>query len=244
MKPNRLQKGVLVLGLTGALAVLGGGAAMAAVRDESPGDSPAAAEARRHARSTPVIDALGELTGLSKREIVAQLFDGKTFAQIAESHGSSGDALVDEVLANASDRLEDAVASGYISQERSDEILANLEEFLPKLVFGEVDWRPGHPLRRFALLDEVADTIGITVHDLRDSLAEGQSMADVAEANGVSEEALEAALMEALGVRLADLVEDDKIEQALADEILSAAPARIDELVNHVFGGPDNAPVG
>lgn len=177
MKLKALQGGVMVLGLTGVVAVLGGGAAVAAFQAEAPPQKTAPAESRLAGQRTPVISALSELSGLSRRQIVAQLLDGATLAQIAEANGASGDLLIAEVLGNARERLETAVANGYISQERMDEVIGKLQELLPKLVYGEVDWRPGHPLRRLAVLDEVADVIGITIDDLREQLGAGQSMA-------------------------------------------------------------------
>ncbi|MFP5256255.1 MAG: hypothetical protein ACLGI8_10455 [Acidimicrobiia bacterium] len=66
---------------------------------------------------------------------------------------------------------------------------------------------------RGAHLETVAEVIGISVEDLRAALADGQSIAEVAEANGVDRQDVVDALVEEAMARL------DEIEAALPDRM-------------------------
>jgi hypothetical protein len=85
---------------------------------------------------------------------------------------------------------------------------------------------PGH-------LDAVAEFLGIDDPQvIVDALEAGDTLADVAAANGSSGEALVAGLVADLSEKLAESVADGRIDQARADEILVNAEERITELVN------------
>ncbi len=83
-------------------------------------------------------------------DFVQALRGGQTPAQIAEAHGSSEQALVDAIVAAEKDRLDQAVASGRITQEKADEILARVTDMAGKWVengFPEHPPRPRRPHR-------------------------------------------------------------------------------------------------
>ncbi|MCH7698427.1 MAG: hypothetical protein IH865_05775, partial [Chloroflexi bacterium] len=69
-----------------------------------------------------------------------------------------------------------------------------------------------------------------------------QSVGQVAEANGVSEEALTAHLLEQIATKVAEKVADGTIDQAKADEILANAAEKIAEHINRE--GPLEKPEG
>jgi hypothetical protein len=71
-----------------------------------------------------------EQTGLSPREIAAQLRSGTTLGELLTANGVDVNAFIDDVVEQADARLDQAVANGRITQERADEMLANLREHL------------------------------------------------------------------------------------------------------------------
>jgi hypothetical protein len=66
---------------------------------------------------------------------------------------------------------------------------------------------PGGPGGPGASLETAAETIGISVEDLRTQLRDGQSLAAIAEANGVSTETLVDALTEDARSRITEMVQ-------------------------------------
>ena len=105
-----------------------------------------------------VIGITADATGLERTEIVAQLADGKTLAEVISESGGSVDEVKAQILARISERLTSAVENGRITQERADEILATTETRVDTLlnhVFerlaqrdfpGNRRLRPGHSI--------------------------------------------------------------------------------------------------
>lgn len=118
--------------------------------------------------------------------------------------------------------LDDLVAAGTIDQAQADAVAAALAAARPDR--GSHD-RPGAPL------DRAADILGITVADLRAALGAGDTLAEVAEANGSSTEVLVDALVADLVTRLAGRVAAGDLTQAEADAHSAAAEDRLTDFV-------------
>ncbi len=69
-----------------------------------------------------------ETLEMPTRAFVKELRSGQTPAQIAEAHGSSGQAVTEAIVAAEKARLDKAVAEGKLTQEKADEILARVTE--------------------------------------------------------------------------------------------------------------------
>ena len=67
-------------------------------------------------------------------DFIKALREGQTPAQIAEAHGSSGQELIDAIIAAQKARLEKAVSAGNMTQERMDSILSRLTRSINKWV--------------------------------------------------------------------------------------------------------------
>ncbi len=157
--------------------------------------------------------------------------------RLAENLGISQEELEQAIRQTAVDLVDEAVAEGRISEEKASKMRERIES--GEGLFGGF----GHGFRKGfafghgfghlgAASDALADFLGISVDDLRAALADGQSLAQIGEAQGVSTEKLTAFLLGELEARLAEAVESGKITQERADEILAGAPERIDELIN------------
>lgn len=81
-------------------------------------------------------------------------------------------------------------------------------------------------------LSEAAEAIGIDEAELKAAVESGESIADVAEANGVDVDTVIDAMVSAKTERLAEKIDEGQITQAEADEKLADAEARITERVN------------
>lgn len=104
----------------------------------------ALAEARREERQAERqehLADLAEILGMTPDEVAEALRGGQTIAELA---GDSVDEVIDALVAEATERIEAAVAEGRLTQERADEMLANLEEHITDRVNGELPLRPGH----------------------------------------------------------------------------------------------------
>jgi polyhydroxyalkanoate synthesis regulator phasin len=72
--------------------------------------------------------------GITPQELHTELRSGKSLAQVATAHGKTVEGLVDAITAKAKERLDKAVASGKLTRQRADEILARLTDAVEKAV--------------------------------------------------------------------------------------------------------------
>ncbi len=140
--------------------------------------------------------------------------------------GAAGTSRVDRIRA----ALEDLVTDGTITSAQADSVAEHLAETLQG---------PGRHFigrgRVGASLDTAAETIGIERSVLVDALRDGQSIADVATANGTDPQAVIDALVAAHQAKLDELVADGSLTAERAAERAEGAVERITALVNGEF---------
>lgn len=83
-------------------------------------------------------ESLSEFLGISADQLRQELdAEGATLVSVAEAHGKSRDELKAFIEGEAQAKLDEAVAAGDLTQERADEILANLRERIDAMIDGE-----------------------------------------------------------------------------------------------------------
>ncbi len=79
-------------------------------------------------------EALTDLLGIDGGELRTQLRDGATLAEIAAEQGVDVQAVVDELVAEVTERVDNAVENGRIDQAEADEKLAEAEARITDMV--------------------------------------------------------------------------------------------------------------
>jgi transposase-like protein len=132
-----------------------------------------------------------------------------------------------------SDALDGLVADGTITEQQADAVDQALDEARPER--GPRDGRGHHgpfgrvgPAGRGIGLEAAAEAIGIEEDALRDALRDGQTIAEVAEANGVDAQVVIDAMVAAAQERIDEAIAD-------VDERVAELTERITELVNEGF---------
>ncbi len=121
------------------------------------------------------------------------------------------------------DVLADLVDDGVINQEQADAVAEALREHMADR---------GHRHHRFGFGLDIEETLGMTPQELREALQDGQTIAEIAEANGID---LDAAVDEALDeiqLRLDEAVEEGRLTAEEVEEKLAEIEERIDSFVN------------
>ncbi|MDP3064347.1 MAG: hypothetical protein Q8O40_14220 [Chloroflexota bacterium] len=72
--------------------------------------------------------------GISADDLLAQLKEGKTVAQVAEAKGVSTDTVADTILAPEAEILTVRVKYGYLTQEQADSILAQAAQRVEQML--------------------------------------------------------------------------------------------------------------
>lgn len=96
---------------------------------------------RRHGRSGGCgdIEAAAEVIGISVDELRASLESGQSLADIATANDVDPDDLVDALVESATERVEDKLESGRITEDEAAERLAEKTDRIEDRVFGEDD---------------------------------------------------------------------------------------------------------
>ena len=151
-------------------------------------------------------------------------------AKIAENRGVSVEQLQADIKARLLARIDAAEKAGRISSERAAQLRERVSE-------GSICGARNHVRARIAarsLLRAAADFLDLNREQLRAQLP-GTSLAGLAEKQGKSASALEAAMVAPAKARLAKAVEDKKLSQDRADEILAKLEQGAERLATHVF---------
>jgi hypothetical protein len=148
---------------------------------------------------------------------------------MAQDDGDGEDGWVDNAL-------DDLVEDGTLTQDQADAVADALQEARPDHFPGFGPWSGRGPFAiGGSLLEEAADAIGIEVDDLLDAVRDGQTIAEVAEAEGVDPQTVIDAIVAQARERFDEAVADERLDQEDADEHLADLTARITEFVNEGF---------
>ena len=149
----------------------------------------------------------------------------------AQDDPDTPDAVEETVRPEAGDRiaaaLQGLVDDGTITPAQLDAVVTTLVEALP-----ERGPRGHGGFGHFPGGADLAELLGLERRELREAIAGGQTLADVAAAQGVDTQELVDALVDAAEERVATALENGRIDQERADEILADATEKAEDLVN------------
>jgi hypothetical protein len=174
--------------------------------------------------SIAAIGAIAALLGLFLGSTV--LGPEAAIAQETTAPAPGGDPADRDARLRASIRvaLRDLVADGTISADQADAVASHLAG-RPNFI--------GRRLHRIhAGLDVAAATIGVSESELVEAVRDGQSVAEVAEANGVEAQTVVEALVAEVSARVDEAVASGDLEDDRAAEIKAEAVERITDFVN------------
>ncbi|MFZ6004353.1 MAG: hypothetical protein ACOYXM_10530 [Actinomycetota bacterium] len=171
--------------------------------------------------------AAAEALGITEDELRTALQDGKSIAQVAEEEGVDVQVVIDALVADATERLEEIEAA----------LPERMTELVNRTGWGDHDGpgRPGpgrHPRLRHLALEATAEAIGITTEELRTALADGSTVAEVAEANGVDVQDVIDALVADATERIDAAVESGDLDATRSEEMKANLVERITAHVN------------
>ncbi|MDX1991562.1 MAG: hypothetical protein SF029_04200 [bacterium] len=237
---NTKKVGIVVL-LIVALAIFAG-----VVGAQQPGGEPGGrGEGRRGGRGGEriLLTVVAEQTGLTAQEIITQVRDGATLAEVITANGGDVEAVTAAVVEALTTEINEAVAAGRITQAQADERLATLEADVTAALNGERDdfgrgpggrgWRG---VER-GILNLAAEQTGLTREEIVTQLRGGATLATILTENGVEVDAFVDAVIEQAEAQLAEAVTAGRITQEQADERLAALREGLEERINTPLTG-------
>jgi hypothetical protein len=151
----------------------------------------------------------------------------------AERLGVESSELSDALEGALADQIDEAVAAGRLTEEQGAEMkqrLADGDAPLLALPGGPGGHRGG--FGHFGGLEAAASYLGLTEAELREELADGTTLAEVAKAEGKTATGLVEAMVAAAKEKLAEAVADGRLTAEQQAEIVADLPDRIEAQVN------------
>lgn len=181
-----------------------------------------------------ILELSGSANAASSVVAVAGADDTGTDSTDGTDTGTGTDAARPDPGQRLAEVLQPLVDDGTLTPAQLDAVTAALQAAGPMGHVGPADGRGGPGMGRGgANLDVVASTLGLTADEVRTAIEGGQTIADLAAANGSSADNVIDALVAALKTHLDEEVAAGDHTQAEADQILADATTRITDFVNN-----------
>jgi cytidylate kinase len=187
------------------------------------------------------LDAAATALGLKLDDLLAKVRAGQSIAAIAKAQGKSLDDVKAAMTAAVTKELDQAVADKQLTSAQRDQMLAAFKDRLDEMVArsggpGVGPRGAGGPGLAFKLgkggaLDAAATALGLKVDDLLTKVSAGQSVADIAKAQGKSLDDVKAAVTAEVTKELDRAVADKQLTSAQRDQVLSELKAHLDDLL-------------
>jgi len=187
-----MKYGRPVAGTALLLATLGGATAGALLLGTAGADPGAPAvvvsstTAASPGRCGPVLTAVVQAIGIPAADLRAALASGQTPAQLAQANGVDPQVVIDAIVQAGTARIDLRLARGEIDEGQAALRRATLPQRAADYVNNPID--PLQARNHLALstaMARAARTIGVPTTSLREAMAQGQSIAEVATSNGV-----------------------------------------------------------
>jgi len=160
---------------------------------------------------------------------------------LAEHLGVSTEKLQEAAKAAASDQVDAALAAGDITQAQADELKARIQAGDAPLLGRGFGFHGGR--HHFAdHLSAAATYLSLTEAQLREQLAAGKSLADVAEAQDKPVDGLKEAIVAGAKAQLDQAVDAGTLTSAQAAAMLERLREHVDDLVEGTFKRPFGGP--
>ncbi len=207
-----------------------------------------------------LISIAAEKLGLTNDELIAELQAGKTIADVAAEKNVAVDTIVDAVVAAHTERLNEQVANGQLTQEQADAMLVLMKANVTERLNGQgpaqgrefgfgggmgdhagmMGGRRGGPEN--SVVTVVAEKLGLTPAELATELQAGKSVADVAQEKNVSVGTIAEAVLAPRTERLNELVAAGQLTQEEVDNYLSNQRVEVIERLNQSRTSQNPAP--
>ena|SRR5215203_417881 len=157
-------------------------------------------------------------------------------ARVAGQLGISSEKLQDATRAAAIDQVDADLEAGRITKAQADAMKARIQKGEVPLFFGGPHrfgdfGHHGMPFSPHEHLSATADYLGLSVAQLVQRLAKGQSLADIAKAQKKSVDGLKKAIIDSATDAADRAVKDGVITEAQAKEGLKMLESRLDDIV-------------
>ncbi len=144
-------------------------------------------------RGGNLVEESATVLGIDASALKDELQQGKTLAEIAKAKGLTEEVFLQKLEAAEKTRIASAVSSGKITQAQADKMLSGLADRLKQQIENnhpQHDMRGGRRGGPWGDHQALAKVLGMTADELQTQLQSGKSLAEIAQAKGISEDQL------------------------------------------------------
>lgn len=184
----------------------------------------------------PLLQAILDTTKLSRLELLQAIRGGKTLADVITDHGGSVDAVIAQAVADQTQRINQAVTNGRLTQAQADKLIAALEPLDQAILSG--DYRDKFVANRATagVVLLAAQQTGLTPKDVVAEVRGGASLAQVLTEHQVDVNAFIETAAARVQARLNVQVVDGRMTQQQADDALAKFRSALTERINQPGG--------
>ncbi|WP_205683860.1 coiled-coil domain-containing protein [Brevibacillus migulae] len=159
-----------------------------------------------------------KLLNLDADKLKEELQTGKSLATIAEAQGVEEDKLIDLLTKQQEEKLAEAVKAGKLTQEQADKMSENAAEKIKSLIENTHQGKGFGGGFHLKENEDLLKLLNLTAEQLREAMKAGQSLAELAQAQGVDVDDVIDLLTTQREEQLAQAVKDGKLTQEQADQ--------------------------
>lgn len=176
---------------------------------------------------------------MTMRELFADVEDGQTINDVIVANGGDVDAISAAVKEQFVGRLDTALENGRITQERYDDLVANFDTAVAEALASPAPEtlreriRTGIDMRvDFALINTVADSLGMTPQDILTELRDGKTVGVIITENGGDLDAISDQIVAQITDRVNQAVDNGRLDEERATTMLADIETRVSEWLN------------
>ncbi|WP_166239684.1 SHOCT domain-containing protein [Paenibacillus turpanensis] len=193
-------------------------------------------------------EELATALGVTADELAEAVKSGKTLAAIAAEKGVDTQVVIDLLVKGRTEKLDEQLAAGKLTQEQYDEFKAQLTDSVTKMVNGEstgagFGFGGGmghHGGKGLMKSEELAAALGVTADELAEAVKSGKTLAAIAAEKGVDTQVIIDLLVKERTVKLDGQLAAGKLTQEQYDEF----KAQLTESVTKQVNGEETAKGG
>ena len=190
-----------------------------------------------------VISQVADILGIEEQDVLDGLKDGQTLAEIAVANDVTEAELLSELEELQIASIDAAVDEGTLTEDEAETLKEDLADNLGTIIENtsnqqsQANQQPiaagGQQFAGGNVISQVADILGIEEQDILDDLKDGQTLAEIAVANDVTEAELLSELEELQIASIDELVDDGTITEDQAETLKEDLADRLEKIINN-----------
>jgi hypothetical protein len=194
-----------------------------------------------------ILGPAADLLGLQPKDLMTELQAGKSLKDLTSAKGIDTAKFAKDLEAALTAKIDQKVQDGKINSEQAAALKAKLAQRIQADLDKKWDELKGHGFQGAGkgnikgIHEQVQSLLGIDAATLRTELQSGKSLADIAQAKGISKETLVEKIQAGITANLDQAVTDQKISADKAAKIKEKLAQKIETIVTrqHVPKQPE-----